>query len=54
MCPLASLVSQGDVWICMELMDRSLDILCRTVYSTLGDRIPEEVVGRMAYSVSDD
>ena len=48
-----SLISQGDVWICMELMDRSLDIVCRSVYNKLKERIPESIVGSMAFAVSE-
>lgn len=46
-CPL-----QGDVLICMEMMDRSLHDLYKLVYDKLELRIPELVVGRMAESVS--
>ena len=42
---------QGDVWICMELMDKSLDKLCHLVYKRLHEVIPEIIVGRMAESV---
>ncbi len=43
---------QGDVWICMELMDHSLHQLYKLVYETLKLSIPEDIVGKMAESVS--
>ena len=45
---------QGDVWICMELMDKSLDKLCHLVYNRLGEVIPELMVGKMAEAVSEE
>jgi len=42
---------QGDVWICMELMDKSLHQLYKLVYDTLKLNIPENVVGKMAEAV---
>ena len=45
-------LSQGDVLICMEMMDKSLHEVYKLVYDKLGLRIPEEVVGKMAESVS--
>ena len=36
----------------MELMDKSLDYVCRLVYSRLNERIPEPIVASMAYAVS--
>ena len=49
--PLPFLPSQGDVWICMELMDKSLHQLYKLVYDTLHVSIPEPVIGKMAESV---
>ena len=43
--------TQGDVWICMELMDKSLHDLYKLVYGTLKLTIPEWVVGKMAEAV---
>jgi serine/threonine protein kinase len=40
----------NDVWICMELMDRSLERLYQIVYINLNDTIPEDILGIMAYS----
>ena len=47
-----SVFPQGDVWICMELMDKSLHQLYKLVYETLHLSIPEPVVGKMAEAVS--
>ena len=44
--------SQGDVWICMELMDCSLDKLYQIVFNVIKERIPELVLGKIAESVS--
>lgn len=44
--------SQGDVMICMELMDKSLHALYRVVYEQLKQTIPLPVLGKMAESVS--
>ena len=44
--------SQGDVWICMELMDSSMDKLSEKVYNQLQQRIPEEILGKMTVAVS--
>ena len=42
---------QGDVWICMELMDTSLDKFYRKVLDK-GMTIPEDILGEIAVSVS--
>lgn len=42
---------QGDVWICMELMDTSLDKFYRKVLEK-GMTIPEDILGEIAVSVS--
>jgi len=42
---------QGDVWICMEVMDASLDKFYQTVFKT-GDCIPEDVLAKITYAVS--
>lgn len=44
--------SQGDAWICMELMETSLDILYKLVYGKLGQAIPEDILGVIALAVS--
>jgi hypothetical protein len=43
---------QGDVWICMELMDTSLDKFYRKVLDK-NMTIPEDILGEIAVSVSD-
>ena len=43
---------QGDVWICMELMDSSMDKISEKVYNQLHKRIPEEILGKMSVAVS--
>lgn len=42
---------QGDVWICMELMDTSLDKFYKKVIEK-GLTIPEDILGKIAVSVS--
>lgn len=42
---------QGDVWICMELMDTSLDKFYKKVLEKK-KTIPEDILGKMAVSVS--
>ncbi len=39
---------EGFVWICMELMHKSLEKVCYLVYDKLDESIPELVVGKMA------
>ncbi|CAI2356321.1 unnamed protein product [Caenorhabditis sp. 36 PRJEB53466] len=41
---------EGDVWICMEVMDTSLDKFYRHTYK-IGKHIPEPFIGKMALSV---
>ncbi|CAG0896447.1 unnamed protein product [Cyprideis torosa] len=41
---------EGDCWICMELMDISLDKLYKYVHDYLGDCIPENILGKIALS----
>ena len=48
---LLSLHPQGDVWICMELMDTSLDKFYKKVLEK-EKTIPEDILGKMAVSVS--
>lgn len=42
---------QGDVWICMELMDTSLDKFYKQVMEK-ERTIPEDILGKIAVSVS--
>ena len=43
---------QGDVWICMELLDSSMDKIAEQVYMRMKATIPEEILGKMTVSVS--
>ncbi|KAL0964847.1 hypothetical protein UPYG_G00329840 [Umbra pygmaea] len=45
-----ALFREGDVWICMELMDTSLDIFYKQVVDK-GRTIPEDILGKMAVSI---
>uniref|UniRef100_A0A8C9ET17 mitogen-activated protein kinase kinase n=1 Tax=Pavo cristatus TaxID=9049 RepID=A0A8C9ET17_PAVCR len=47
---LLSLHLQGDVWICMELMDTSLDKFYKKVLEKK-KTIPEDILGKMAVSI---
>ncbi|XP_018022761.1 dual specificity mitogen-activated protein kinase kinase 4 isoform X2 [Hyalella azteca] len=42
-----AIFKEGDCWICMELMDTSLDKFYKFVYETLGDRMPENILGKI-------
>lgn len=43
-----ALFKEGDCWICMELMDTSLDKFYKFIYERLELRIPEPVLGKIA------
>ncbi|ENN77747.1 hypothetical protein YQE_05817, partial [Dendroctonus ponderosae] len=45
-----ALFREGDVWICMEVMDTSLDNFYLKVYKN-GQKIPEYVLGKVALAV---
>uniref|UniRef100_A0AAT9PXS1 mitogen-activated protein kinase kinase n=1 Tax=Anguilla japonica TaxID=7937 RepID=A0AAT9PXS1_ANGJA len=45
-----ALFREGDVWICMELMDTSLDKFYKKVVEK-GKRIPEDILGKIAASI---
>ncbi|CAI8054304.1 Dual specificity mitogen-activated protein kinase kinase 2 (Fragment), partial [Geodia barretti] len=45
------LIREGDVWICMELLDSSMDKISDRVYQQLQSTIPEEILGKMTVSV---
>uniref|UniRef100_A0A672YIZ4 mitogen-activated protein kinase kinase n=1 Tax=Sphaeramia orbicularis TaxID=375764 RepID=A0A672YIZ4_9TELE len=47
-----ALFREGDCWICMELMATSLDKFYKFVYCSLGDVIPEEILGKITLAVS--
>jgi mitogen-activated protein kinase kinase 4 len=42
---------EGDCWICMELMDLSLDKFYKFVFRILLDRLPESLLANVAYAV---
>uniref|UniRef100_A0A6A7G1B9 mitogen-activated protein kinase kinase n=1 Tax=Hirondellea gigas TaxID=1518452 RepID=A0A6A7G1B9_9CRUS len=42
-----AIFKEGDCWICMELMDTSLDKFYKFIYESLGDRIPENILGKI-------
>ncbi|XP_046660034.1 dual specificity mitogen-activated protein kinase kinase 4 isoform X2 [Homalodisca vitripennis] len=42
-----ALFKEGDCWICMELMDTSLDKLYKYIYEVLQRRIPESILGKI-------
>lgn len=44
-------ISQGDVWICMELLDSSMDKISKRVYNELSLKIPEGILGKMTVAV---
>lgn len=48
---IGPLCCQGDVWICMELMDTSLDKFYKQVHEK-GMTIPEDILGKITVSVS--
>ncbi|KFD58562.1 hypothetical protein M514_00788 [Trichuris suis] len=39
---------EGDCWICMELMDISLERLYKMVFDKMNERLPEPVMGKIA------
>lgn len=43
-----ALFKEGDCWICMELMDTSLDKFYKFIYERLNKRIPEPILGKIA------
>ncbi|XP_022084828.1 dual specificity mitogen-activated protein kinase kinase 2-like [Acanthaster planci] len=45
-----ALFKEGDCWICMELMDTSLDKFYRFVCEHLKSRIPEPILGKITVS----
>lgn len=44
---------KGDCLICMELMDISLERLYKTVYEKLRERLPEDIIGKVAVDVKE-
>lgn len=47
-----ALFKEGDCWICMELMDTSLDKFYKFIYEKLQRRIPESILGKITVAVS--
>lgn len=47
---LTAFHTQGDVWICMELMDTSLDKFYKKVIEK-GQTIPEDILGKITVAV---
>lgn len=45
-----ALFREGDVWICMEVMDTSLDKFYTKVFKN-GRRMPEDILGKIAVAV---
>lgn len=43
---------ESECWICMELMDSSLDKFYKSVYLELKSSIPEAVLAKIAVAVS--
>uniref|UniRef100_A0A8R1I3Y0 mitogen-activated protein kinase kinase n=1 Tax=Caenorhabditis japonica TaxID=281687 RepID=A0A8R1I3Y0_CAEJA len=48
-----AIFSEGDCWICMELMDISLDALYKRVYTVKNSRLHENVVGHITVCTVD-
>ena len=42
-----ALFKEGDCWICMELMDTSLDKFYKFIYEKVKVRIPETILGKI-------
>ncbi|CAB3369839.1 Hypothetical predicted protein [Cloeon dipterum] len=42
-----ALFKEGDCWICMELMDASLDKFYKFIFERLNQHIPEEILGKI-------
>ncbi len=40
-------MQEGDCWICMELMDCSLDKFYKFIYEELNEYIPEAIIGKI-------
>lgn len=47
-----ALFKEGDCWICMQLMDTSLDKFYKFIYEKLKQRIPENIIGKITVAVS--
>jgi len=42
-----AIFKEGDCWICMEVMDASLDKFYKFIYERLNTRIPENILGKI-------
>ncbi|XP_068215351.1 dual specificity mitogen-activated protein kinase kinase 4 isoform X4 [Palaemon carinicauda] len=42
-----AIFKEGDCWICMELMDTSLDKFYKFIYERLNERLPENILGKI-------
>ena len=42
-----AIFKEGDCWICMELMDCSLDKFYHFIFDDLNDAIPEPIIGKI-------
>eukprot|EP00091_Calanus_sinicus_P011795 TRINITY_DN2660_c0_g1_i1.p2 TRINITY_DN2660_c0_g1~~TRINITY_DN2660_c0_g1_i1.p2 ORF type:complete len:101 (+),score=19.17 TRINITY_DN2660_c0_g1_i1:122-424(+) len=42
-----AIFKEGDCWICMELMDSSLDKFYHFIFDELQESIPEAVIGKI-------
>lgn len=42
-----AIFKEGDCWICMELMDTSLDKFYKFIYERLHERLPENMLGKI-------
>ncbi len=47
-----AIFKEGDCWICMELMDASLDRFYKYVNRKMNQRMPENIIGKIALAVS--
>ncbi|KAL5004012.1 hypothetical protein ScPMuIL_017468 [Solemya velum] len=46
-----ALFKEGDCWICMELMDISLDKFYKHIYGVLLTTIPEDILGKITVAI---
>ena len=42
-----AIFKEGDCWICMELMDCSLDKFYHFIFDELNESIPEQIIGKI-------
>lgn len=45
------LVREGELWMCMELMDTSMEHIFKKIYKVLKQSIPEEIIGKVVVAV---